>query len=370
MTTDTLSVETALNGLSRSVASQLESIQALFAKNVENVNEALDQEVEEHNKLIETLEKLEQEKTHLELKLNSQIDAHKEELLELNNEIASLKKTIASLNLKLANYSELKKERDELKSLDPKGMKSRIARLRKTSESQLAENTKLRKDNKKYREENSVLRTTNAKLEVAATEVHNQYQEIKSRMIEHDGDVTQKVFAGKNGLECFIYTFGYPLAFRPTTGSLNVINDFKFHIEIRTNWAINLIVSCSVWGIPFLPSSADLEGHMPENLHGELQQMFTDRMEENHSFLLDRADWARSETLSDVEGISQKHLDLLNNADYYSVFAASHIPEEQLAANVKGLGAAGVKRVREAVRAHVEKWERENWDESLVGRYN
>lgn len=180
----------------------------------------------------------------------------------------------------------------------------------------------------------------------------------------------KKVFSGKNGLECFIYTFGYSLAFRPAAGTLNVINDFKFHVEVKTNWAINLTVSCSVWGIPFLPLCSDSEGNMPNNLHDALCNLFQERMQENHSFLLERADWARTEGLDQVEGLSEKQLELLNEANYYSVFAASHIPADQLQKNVKGLGIQGVVKVRKAVRAHVEKWERENWDQKLVGKYN
>ncbi|MGR5294772.1 hypothetical protein ACPV5U_08700 [Vibrio mediterranei] len=365
-----ISVETAVNGLSRTVASQLESIQSLFAKNIANVNEAINIEVTQHNTLVDELEALQSQKNMLELKVGSMADAHKQEIQNLTDQITEFTKRVTSQNIKLGTFSELKKELNELKSLNPKKMQERIARLRSSNDGYQKDLAKIRKDNKQYREENSTLKAANARIEAMAAEVHSQYQEIKGRLIEQDGDVTQKVYAGKNGLECFIYTFGYPLAFKPTSGAINVINDFKFHIEIRTNWAINLIVSCSVWGIPFLPESADLEPHMPNELHGVLQNMFQERMEENHSFLLDRSDWAREQLLEDVEGISSKHVELLNNANYFSVFAASHIPDVQLEANVKGIGKKGIAEIRKAVRAHVEKWERENWEPSLVGKFN
>jgi hypothetical protein len=370
MTNETISVDSALNGLGRVVTSQLESTISLLAQNVKNVVEAMDKEADDYNSLVDELEKLQGSSSSTELRLNSQLSLKKEEALELKDSVTSLTSQLAAEKLKNTQLSGIKKERDELKSLDPKGMKTRIARLREKSEAQLTENTRLRRDNKQYREENSILRATNSKLELAATEAHQQYNEIKSRLIAHDGDVKQKVYLGKSGLECFIYTFGYPLSFKPVTGEVQVINDFKFHIEVRTNWAINLIVSCSTWGVPFMPSSADLEGIMPAKLNDDIRDIYHDAMEENHSFLLDRIEWARSESLSDVAGLTDKQLSLLEDSGKLSVFSICHTPSAQLEADVKGMGAQSIEKVIKLVRAHVALWEQENWAKEHQGKFN
>ncbi|KFA99443.1 hypothetical protein [Vibrio sp. ER1A] len=371
--TEQISVETAVNGLARSMTTQLQNLLSLLGNNVSTINEALDNDVEAYNTLADECEKLQTERNSLELKLNSLSDSHQQDKLEIETQIAELTKTITRQNIKLGTFAELKKQLKELKEMNPKAMKERLANYRKKNEDQAKEVIKLRTENKKYRTENSSHIIEKAKLEKVALEAGNAHEELKQRLLHNDGDVIEKRFKGKDNLECAIYYFHWPMNFIPIGGEVSTIGDFNFHIEIRTSYAINFIPSCSAWGVLFWPEISEIEGKVPNGLVDEATKIFRERMEISHEYLIDRIDWAKSEDLHDVEDLTERQLELLNGSNVLTVYSVSHMSELQLEKRVKGMGSKGIKQVREAVRSHVEKWERENWTGELakkIGKLN
>ncbi|AYO17051.1 hypothetical protein D0812_21935 [Vibrio owensii] len=368
--TDKITLEAAVSGLSNSMTTQLENVLSLMKNNVLIVDEALNTEIEEFNTLLDEVTRLRDEKQTLELKINSQIESHQHDLDELKNELAENIRQLTAANLKLGTFSELKKELKKYKDMQPERLKDRLESTKKRNSELVADNQKLRSDNKKYRSENSELTILNAQLEKAATEVHNQYSHMAELLNHNDGEVVQKTYKGKGTLECFINVFNYPMSFKAKDMEFSVINDFDFHIEIRTNTAINLTTSCSAWGVCFLPTCSDLEGNMPDDLEDAVRSIYLTRMEKKHSFLLERIEAMQAIGINEVPGLSQKHIDLLEDANHLSVYSVCHVPDFKLKSNVKGLGDKGIQEIRQHVRAFVEKWERENWEPQQVGKFN
>ena len=368
--TDKITLEAAVSGLSNSMTTQLENVLSLMKNNVLIVDEALNAEIEEFNTLLDEVTRLRDEKQTLELKLNSQKENHQRDLDELKNELAENIRQLTAANLKLGTFNELKKELKKYKEMQPERLKDRLESTKKRNSELVADNQKLRSDNKKYRSENSELTILNAQLEKAAAEVHNQYSHMAELLNHNDGEVVQKTYKGKGTLECFINVFNYPMSFKAKDMEFSVINDFDFHIEIRTNTAINLTTSCSAWGVCFLPTCSDLEGNMPDDLEDAVRSIYLTRMEKKHSFLLERIEAMQAIGINEVPGLSQKHIDLLEDANHLSVYSVCHVPDFKLKSNVKGLGDKGIQEIRQHVRAFVEKWERENWEPQQVGKFN
>ena len=70
--TEQVTMDSALSGLTNSMTSQFEGIQKLFENNMNIVKEALNNDNDEYNDLIDECNRLRDEKTTLELSLNSQ----------------------------------------------------------------------------------------------------------------------------------------------------------------------------------------------------------------------------------------------------------------------------------------------------------
>ncbi|WJT09237.1 hypothetical protein [Vibrio harveyi] len=365
-----ISLEAALSGLSSSVSSQLHGIVALLENNMNIVDEAMNAEIEQYNTLIDQVSELTNKRDSLELQLNSQREMHAEELDKLKLSLAETTRELTAANLKLGTFGELKSELKRLKDLQPDRIKKQLGETKKRNQELVADNTKLRSDQKSYRKENAELTIINAELEKAAQQVHDQYKHMADLLNHNDGEIVQREFNGEGGLLCVISVFNYPMSFLPEDKYFNVINDFDFHIEIRTNIAINLTAACSVWGCALLPTSTELAGRMPTNLAAAVQEVYLGRMEKNHQFLLDRIDAMKEFAIDDVPGLTEKQIKLLTSANYLSVYAVSHLPDGKILKEVKGLGQKGLAQVREHVRAVVEAWERQNWDADKVGKYN
>ncbi|MGB1975734.1 MAG: hypothetical protein ACPHQD_17020 [Vibrio toranzoniae] len=367
--TEQVTMDSALSGLTKSMTSQFEGIQKLFENNIAIVQEALNNDNDEYNDLVDECKRLQGEKNTLELALNSQKDAHKEAYQELEVQLAEKIRLLTAANLKLSTYTELKEQNKKLKALNPERLQKSLKETKSKNQDLMKDNQKLRSDNKKYRTENSTLTILNSKLESAATEVHNQYKHMADLLNHDDGEVVQKAYKGKQGVECFINVFSYPLSYKAVGGEIVTVNDFDFHVEIKTNIAINLTVSCSSFGIPFLPDCKDLQGLMPESLMGAVQSIYLDRMGKNHSYLLDRIEAMQDVGLNEVIGLTERQVELLNKSDYYSVFSVVHTPKPAFIKAVKGLGNKTAQEVIDLCNAYVREWEQTNWSKEQIKKY-
>ncbi|WP_425636216.1 hypothetical protein [Vibrio owensii] len=369
--TDKVTIESAVSGLHSSMSSQLKNILSLLDNNMDIIDSAINGEIEEFNTVLDEVKTLRADKETLELKLNSQKEAHGGEITELTKQLSEKTRQLTAANLKLGTFSEIKDQLKKLREMQPERLKDRLDNTKKRNGELLADNQKLRSDNKKYRTDYANLEAINAKLESQAIEVHNQYKHMADLLNHQDGEVVKREFKGSNGLSAYINVYSYPLNFKSADiDDFNIINDFNFHIEIKTNRAINLTASCSVWAVCFLPHCQDLESDLPEDLNSAVRKIYLDRMESSHPHLVDRIDVMQDTGLDEIPNMPEKFLKLLNASDFFSVYSVAHVPDFELVKRVKGLGSKSIKEIRTLVNEHIRGWERENWEADKVGKYN
>ncbi len=368
MTNQTQPVDVAVNHLLNMVQNQLGNVLSLVETQAQLVSESLNYETDQYNELIDRIEKAESERDTLELKV---IELTKEnEAIELDH-LDKLNKLRSEFNLLKARTADLPALREEVKryrEMNPDALKQRLAKSRATADERLNTINRLKKESSDYRKENIRLKKEVTQLSEAALEATHLCEEYKARLHFIDGDV-EKPYVGKDGLELFIYRYGYPLAFKPLVKNLSVIRDLNFHIELRSNWAVCCVVSVSDWLIPLIPTVHEFEGRIPTELYTDLQEIYTNAAEVSHQHLIARVEHFKEVTLESVYdgAITERELKLLNDANYFSVYSVMHPTDEQLAKSVKGISEASASKIRAAIDEKlVQPWERENWTKEQV----
>ncbi|MGD6739696.1 hypothetical protein ACN08N_23735 [Photobacterium leiognathi subsp. mandapamensis] len=307
MTTSTISVDTAVNNLLRMIQSQLGNVQSLVDTQAVMISESLNTESDQYNRLIDQLDQSEKDFLALQLKHHSFVDCSDKKEQELTEQIAQLNAKLSRHALALNDSKELANELKELRALNPKRLKSKNAELskkyRETSDLLL----KLKKQFRDNERELLKQRSNTAQLTAATTELTLDNERLRAKLLRHDGNVIQKEYHGKDGLTCFIY-----------------------------------------------PPRSEL---WPNDINDALIDVIRERCLSTHSHLIDRVEWAQSEDLADVAGLSEKHLKLLNESSFYSVYAVCHVPPTQLHRMVKGVGQETAKQIHAVCTQHVNKWE-------------
>ncbi len=164
--------------------------------------------------------------------------------------------------------------------------------------------------------------------------------------------------------------YHWPLSFKPHNGAIKTINDADFHVVMRTNWGINLSVSCSDYFVPFLPNCKDLEGNVDQKIYDALGDLHLEHLSESHQYLVKRMEWAKETALEDVDALTSKQLKLLAEADFYSVYSVIHLPDATLAQRVKGMSLKSASELRKTVHEKVIKpWCLENWTKEQIKAY-
>ncbi|MCE7567578.1 hypothetical protein LZS85_15750 [Aliivibrio fischeri] len=363
---ETQSTDTAVNNLVRMVQNQLKNIQGLVDAQVPLIESALDGDVKSFNEIVDECEEQQELISTLKLK-NETLEAKlQEEEQTHTNELYKLRGEMNHMRTKLETLSAIKDELKRLKSLDPDRLKRKNAEQRTLLDERLKSLNIYKRDASALRKEVSLLKKTNLELESIANTTAKTLDQLEEKVERQNGSVVNKEYVGKNGLSCYINIFNWPLAFRPQNKYIKVVNDFDFHLAVRTNWGISLMPSCSTWLVPFLPSSKDLEGNMPTDLHGDIQSLYYTQAEKSHPHYVKRVEWAKDEDLELVDGLSKKLITLLNNSNFFSVYSVAHIPEFELSARVKGLGTKTAIEVKELVDTHVSKWVKENWNKEQI----
>ncbi|MFW1108401.1 hypothetical protein ACEWA7_20380, partial [Vibrio parahaemolyticus] len=203
------------------------------------------------------------------------------------------------------------------------------------------------------------------------TQLTEELNEARSRLMHKDGDVIRKEFIGSDGiLKCYIHVFEYGLSFRPEDKNIKIINDLDWHFEVKTNHGLNVSVSVTDWLQPFYPPCDYLADRWPTDIHDALQELIINRMETSHPHLIERMEWAKETHLEDT-GLDQKHINVLNSAGLQSVYGVLHIPTHRLLSIVKdkagdaakGFGESAVKQIYAHLGKFVEQWQgkQERW---------
>lgn len=370
MTDQIQPLDVNVNHLLTMVRNQLDNFGALVEKQANNIAESLDQERDDFNAMVDSLEKSYEEKVNLELKVATLEKQVADTEIENTQTVSKLRSELTQLKLKLETWNALKKERDELKAMDPYSLKKRLQAQKETSADRLTGMQKAKRECGEYRRENAKLSSRVATLEEAALMATGEVERLQNQIARQDGDVLNKVFEGKEGLECFIYLYHWGLSFKPHDGAISVINDAEFHIVMRTNRGINLAVSCSDYFVPFMPTCRDLEGYLPGDIYDAMTALFIEQLGKTHQYLIERMDWAKDTLLTDCGVLTEKQLNLLSAADFYSVYSIVHLPDETLASRVKGLSVKSAGDIRKTIKEQIVlPWCKENWTKEQVNKY-
>ncbi|EAN1747475.1 hypothetical protein NEJ09_002486 [Salmonella enterica] len=357
-------LELAVEQTSGTAQASVQSALALTDQLEVMVIEQYNQQVDEYNTLVEQCEVLDDRNTSLGLQVAE--SAEKLADLELTTKEARAAEEIAKAQIAVlqGDKRQLKTENDQLKSLNPERQKAQIVSLKETIASKT---TLLDQQKQELRKIRGELATTKTNLAVAIqqnAELSLENEDLRARLQRIDGDVEPVWYPAANdsGLQFYFYTFGWRL----TLGSsdrdlhLDLLQDIDWHIEIRSNSGVSVLVSVTQWCRARYPILNDFKDAWPTALGVALNRRIIELLGDTHPHLVKRTEWAMATPLSNLP-LQDKWLDLLNASGLYSLWTVvSHTPEE-LSNLVKGFGIATARQVHAACMNVVKDWQAENW---------
>lgn len=345
--------------------------------------EQYNKEVDEYNDLCDRLEASDLElvsAAHELQELKSSVDDIK---LEAEQKALAGAKDMAAAKVSHSQMKEVREELKNLKAMQPEKLKKKVAEQR----AKLDERQKLLEQQRvNIRNLKSTLAESETKrlaLVGQATQLEDEVRELRGRMMHHDGEVEQKIWYGSDNLEMYLYTFEWGLAFRPANSDIKIVNDVNWHMEVRTNYGICVLVSVTEWLAPFYPPCDYLSNNWNTEIHDELVLKITERMELSHPWLCERVEWAKENYLEDVL-TNEKHVNALAAAGFHSLYSVLHVPQAKLLDLVKakgeeddlvkektkGFGEAAVRQVYAKIKPLVSAWEkaRDDWKPIEIAR--
>lgn len=331
------------------------------------VIEQYNQQVDEYNTLVEQCEVLDDRNTSLGLQVAE--SAEKLADMELTTKEARAAEEIAKTQIAVlqGDKRQLKTENDQLKSMNPERQKTQIVSLKETI---VSKTTLLDQQKQEMRKIRGELATTKTNLAVAIqqnAELSLENEDLRTRLQRIDGDVEPIWYPAANdsGLQFYFYTFGWRLTLGSTDRDLHLdlLQNIDWHIEIRSNSGISVLVSVTQWCRARYPILDQFKSAWPSALGIALNRRIIELLGDTHPHLVQRTEWAMATPLSGLP-LQDKWLDLLNASGLYSLWAVvSHIPEE-LSSLVKGFGIATARQVHTACMNVVKDWQAENWSKT------
>lgn len=357
-------LELAVEQTSGTAQASVQSALALTVQLEVMVIEQYNQQVDEYNTLVEQCEVLDDRNTSLGLQVAESTEKLAD--MELTTKEARAAEEIAKAQIAVlqGDKRQLKTENDQLKSLNPERQKAQIVSLKETIASKT---TLLDQQKQELRKIRGELATTKTNLAVAIqqnAELSLENEDLRARLQRIDGDVEPVWYPAANdsGLQFYFYTFGWRL----TLGSsdrdlhLDLLQDIDWHIEIRSNSGVSVLVSVTQWCRARYPILNDFKDAWPTALGVALNRRIIELLGDTHPHLVKRTEWAMATPLSNLP-LQDKWLDLLNTSGLYSLWTVvSHTPEE-LSKLVKGFGIATARQVHAACMNVVKDWQAENW---------
>lgn len=340
-------------------------------------------EVDDYNRLCDQLE----ETDAALAKAESELKELKGSIEDLQDEAKRTaqqgEKDMAAAKVAHTQMNSTREELKALKAMQPEKLKKKVSEQRKRLDERQKlldeQRTKIR-GLKSQLEESETKRTV---LVAHTAQVEEENKELKARLQYHDGDVEQKVWHGNDGLEMYLYTFEWGLAFRPASAEIKIINDINWHFEVRTNYGICVLVSVTEWLAPFYPPCDYLSENWNNEIHDELVEKIAERVELSHPHLYERVEWAKNQYLEDMD-LNEKHIEALNAAGFQSIYSVLHVPPAKLLgivkskgeeddivkAKIKGFGDAAVRQVYAKLNKLVSAWEakQEDWKPVEIAR--
>ncbi|MFB5948415.1 hypothetical protein [Klebsiella pasteurii] len=357
-------LELAITQTSGMARASVESALALTDQTEALVIEQYNREIDDFNKLIEHTQKIEDRCFTQSL----QISEAKEKISELELAAAEAKAAEETAKAYFATLQHdkrtLKTENDRLMSMNPDRQKAQIVSLKQT----IADKTTLldqqKQELRKIRGEQAKTKTNLAVAIQQNAELSLENEDLRARLQRINGDVEPVWYAAEDnsGLQFYFYTFGWRLTLGSTDRDLQIdlLQDIDWHIEIRTNLGISVLVSVTQWCRARYPILDQFKNAWPSALGKALHARIAELLLDSHPHLVQRAEWASGTQLSSLP-LQDKWLDLLNASGIYSLWTVvSHTPEE-LSNLVKGFGIATARQVHAACMNTVKAWQAENW---------
>ena len=367
MTDQTQTAVSAVNAALRMIQNQLNNTLNLVDTHSSNIEAALNAEADQYNEVVDLLELSDSQ--HEEL--NAEISSLKKQISESTklhtDEVNLLNIEISKANVAISEFSKLKEELKQLKALNPVRLANKNKELRATGDDRLKSIDLLKKKVQALEQDNIAKSTSLALLTKETSGMLAEMEDMRKRLNNHDGDVSGKKYIGKDGLVAYIYDFCWGLQSKPDAERCIIVGDFEWHLEVRTNTGICVLVTVTDWLVPYYPLCAELSEKWPDDIHDGLADIIFNRCDATHGHLVDRIDWAKGVSVSDVTGLTERQIKALEASNFNSLYSVCHIPAEKLCEKVKGMGKDTANKVNLACIKFSREWEDKNWTRKQRG---
>lgn len=374
-----ISVATVLNHSLRPVRSQLElaisQVTGTAKASIESALTLTDQaeilvleqhnvEVDEFNALADQEQATSDRCTALSLQLSEAKETIEDLRITAAESKAAEETAKAAISVMQSDMRAVRAENARFQSMNPDRMKTQIVSLKSTISDKTALLEQQKLELRKARGDQAKTRTNLAVAIQQNAELSLENEDLRKRLQRMDGDVDPTWYPAddESGLQFYFYTFGWRL----TLGSsdrdlhLDLLQNIDWHIEVRTNSGVAVLVSVTQWCRARYPILEQFKDAWPSALGFALNRRIAELLSETHPHLVQRAEWAMATQLSSLP-LQDKWLDLLNTSGIYSLWTVvSHTPEE-LSNLVKGFGIATARQVHAACMNAVKDWQATNW---------
>lgn len=333
------------------------------------VIEQYNQEIDSHNTVVDECQAQYDRNTLLALQLKEVNENIADMEVSTAESKAAEETARAQIAVLQGDNRQLKAENARMQSMNPERQKAQIASLKRT----IADKTTLLDQQKQeIRKARGDLATTKKNLAVAIqqnAELSLENEDLRKHLQRIDGDVepTRYPATDDSGLQFYFFTFGWRLTLGSPDRDLQIdlLQDIDWHIEIRSNKGISVLVSVTQWCRARYPILPEFKKAWPTALGTDLNRRVIELLSDTHPRLVQRAEWAMTTQLSSLP-LQDKWLDLLNASGLHNLwFVVSHTPEE-LSNLVKGFGIATARQVHAACMNIVKDWQADNWPKSTA----
>lgn len=318
-------------------------------------------EVDEFNTVVDRCQALESDITTTKLLITSLQDQLEEQTVLAKEANASTEISRARIKQLSSDNKMLAEELKNLKSMNPEDMKKQIVRLKEDLKFKVQLLDQQKKEMRTARGEAADAKTSLAQAAHRNSVLEDTVIELQSRLQNIDGDVEPIWYRATDGsgINFYFYTFGWRLSFGSDDRDvqLQILQDIDWHIEVRTNTGIGVIVSVTEWCRPRYPTLDLFKQAWPEELGSAISVKINELLERSHPHLVRRTEWAEGTPLGSLTQLKPQWLDLLYTAGLHSLYGVVSLTPEELSSTVKGFGIATARQVHAACMNVVKDWE-------------
>lgn len=280
--------------------------------------------------------------------------------------VKEMQATIDNLNARIklvAQDSEramkdMVRELKRLKEMDPDRLKAQLAEKKKELAQKQQDNGTLRSQINIARNDNATLKSKNAAMVDATADLTKEVERLTAALSRMNGNVCPEYFESHNGVDVFyLNVWAWGLDSRAMNPDATLLTGMDFHLEIRTNSGVNMLVNIDQFGAPVFPHIEHFAKVWPIGLTEYIQDKIIDLLQPTHPLIADRYDWATGVDIADLP-IETKNQDALVAAGMHNLFDVVHRTPEELELRVSGFGMATARKVRAKCLDIVKDWEK------------